>query len=716
MRLNLPWAKNISFIFFLFFTSYSEVFINGSFSKNLSSPEVELDLICIKTNPIKCLNKPELDKNSYLSNLFSNNSIFLTEDELVASFECNASYPVEWVYSQEEWLTALVGNNWLTLLKTRITKFTRMASDIHDPSTFRYSAVLIVTHVIGEFQHAVGQYKCRSIADPTDEATIKAISVFSEGNIYAKAFALSRKNVTIWIGGTEDNPVIFPCHVINPSAAENVKLFIKVFRKPLRLPPRKLNFTRIKRPPRIFSNKTALVQSMETWVEIRPNSNIRFVAELGWVYNKTVDKFTKFPNSLKLSPGSYKCTMNEEDDDWVGIQLENGKKPKPPQFDEPIVSNATVTYSRDTNQNLLRIKCCSSTANPPKLYTMDCYNRFTCEQEKKYFAHLDSRQEVYKGVKRTTGSCMESLSVSYTFFIPINVRCTGDGINYSKTVYIPLVDRNMTYTSWEAVDPYKMVEIYPKDWDWRTKGTLSSYKRSFTHYEGETTNFQCVIVSSYFSIGSKVEIEFANGSTIPATEGAGHHDLIKRAFGVYTLNIAVTMRKDFKSLSCYAPVLNSDRWIKKTVKLNVIGGHPPNIRGTSERQDVFWTLNDTMKTLECEFSGTPMPTTVEWKKDNIIIQTSTLNNRYNVSILHGNTSVLLVNVATYETHGVYTCTAKNIVGSATNTFQVYIRASETYWTIASASLGILCLMSVLVFLIFQTWKQRKNLDTTRSKG
>lgn len=32
--------------------------------------------------------------------------------------------------------------------------------------------------------------------------------------------------------------------------------------------------------------------------------------------------------------------------------------------------------------------------------------------------------------------------------------------------------------------------------------------------------------------------------------------------------------------------------------------------------EIYWTLNEKSKTLQCQFSGVPRPVKVEWRKDN----------------------------------------------------------------------------------------------------
>jgi len=193
------------------------------------------------------------------------------------------------------------------------------------------------------------------------------------------------------MGGSSQNLVIFPCHVLHPSASESVKFFKKVVQKSsipiIGLPPRKLNFTHIKSPIRILPNTTTSIRLVEVWMEITPNANFHFVPELGWVYNKSVDLFTKLPNSFRLSPGSYKCGMDGDKDDFVTIELKDGLEPQPPSFDEPITSNATLNYTFHQLQRL-QVNCCSSSATPPQLFLIDCYNRFTCQHQKIHFSSL----------------------------------------------------------------------------------------------------------------------------------------------------------------------------------------------------------------------------------------------------------------------------------------------------------------------------------------
>lgn len=197
-------------------------------------------------------------------------------------------------------------------------------------------------------------------------------------------------------------------------------------------------------------------------------------------------------------------------------------------------------------------------------------------------------------------------------------------------------------------------------------------------YVGENRTFSCRVSHFYYAQGLVWGITFANQSIVylngrePRKDqrrhrwpGAGirHFDIL---LGKNQQMLDLIIDKDLQNVTCYAPIWNSTEWGKKSIIFDGVKQPtaPKLLGGGITSKSYSWYLNDTKKSLKCEFSGEPMPK-VLWQKGNTTFALNT-NTDGNGS------SEATFPVVSIETEDVYTCIISNVAGTVTKTFRVTV--------------------------------------------
>lgn len=197
-------------------------------------------------------------------------------------------------------------------------------------------------------------------------------------------------------------------------------------------------------------------------------------------------------------------------------------------------------------------------------------------------------------------------------------------------------------------------------------------------YIGENRTFSCRVSHFYYAQGLVWGITFANQSISylngrEKTDDHGghghwskniHHFKILQGNNQQMLDITITA--DLQNITCYAPVWNSTEWHKKSLNIMVKSPTAPQLVGNPHKE-YTWYLTDTKKSLQCKFSGEPLPT-VTWQKGNVTLSKD-------ITTENG-TSTLSFPLISVDTDGLYECLLSNPADTISKTFRVTVERKQ----------------------------------------
>lgn len=308
----------------------------------LSKQGIALSRNCTKEND------PITDGNSVAIKQFelvkTNGAFkFGSSKEEIATFKCSASFPVTWIYRQDEWVYRSDRKSGVLAAASKPLMISYKRDHVNS-SDLTSSPQYFAFVEVSKKEHHIGEYVCQSISESeigTSSQTFSKLAVFEDS---AGVFPLSGENVPIWQNEHEDGTVILPCYVNNPTST------------------------------------VALTKLSEDglWEPVSTEGVLSFRPELGFIYVKT-------SASGKLTSGTYNCSSAG---DSMKVTLQPGEKSIPAAIDQVIVSPASFKMSViGTN---LTVRCCSNSQTPPMLKLSLCGNKQFCESQLKYTTSLVS--------------------------------------------------------------------------------------------------------------------------------------------------------------------------------------------------------------------------------------------------------------------------------------------------------------------------------------
>ncbi|CAL8084665.1 unnamed protein product [Orchesella dallaii] len=566
------------------------------------------------------------------------------------SLVCNASYPVEWNFHRERW-----GG------KSRLQyaiKTTRISDDLNVKG---FSTEL--SFFSFESNSITGNYTCQKVG-------------------YS---GLSDSLYVFWEGGSPPYLTL-----------------AKTYRKPVIIPFRNdsQSFTLpcIVSTPSITPILHKEVGDHEVVIPL--NQSVTYEPKVGYTLTDLPDPY-----------GKYSCSVGDVEEDGDGdivsftiINADDGPKP---EFNDTIRHGAY--FHIDSNKK--EITCCSAGPKGPKLKLVQCDHPTICALAKHTLHKMESS-------KKRNGSCS---TIGMRFRRAGVFRCAGAGIDIVREYFYPMpempqhpfmqekptkkpgskdekdsTDASVTSTTSatptkDAPDPY---------FDWKeadqTKMMLVT-KIKGPLYVGENRTFLCRVSPFYYAEGIVWGVGFKNesmqyyngldGKVPDLFGGHGHPAINNRHFqillGHNQAYLDITIEKQLDSLVCFAPVWNSSEWGSKAISFEVKMPTSPTIHGKDLKQ-VTWYLNDTMKSLVCDFDGEPTPKII-WKRGNRTLarNTNTKNN----------TSTLSFPRVSLFADSDFECIATNEAGSVSKNFHVTVIHSS------SSALSVILILSLVAFII-----------------
>ncbi|CAG7726368.1 unnamed protein product [Allacma fusca] len=588
---------------------------------------------------------------------------------------CNASFPVAWYVESFE-------NNPRTIHSVfRNTR--RLAPDPLDHSSFKY----VATTILNRLENVpTGRYICRSTRN---RSLSNSVYLYWKGNA-DNVFVDFKTNITLTKKDLSDpHNITLPCVVSTPNATVVLYKFNRQGR-----------------------------------IRLVRNDSIMYDPKVG---------FTLL-NFQNIS-GYYRCftTQTNWDNDYVGIIVPSLSVPKNTSTNGTQVTLKSNPSIRIDAKRQMAV-CCSGLGGTksPKMFNILCNEPITCDYVKKisniehWFHRIQSRQtrkndcttfkltpHYHSGVIQCTGPDF-NIQMNYIFPMSEIIRYYSMKSRSSSNIRI-----NTVWTTWEEIIPEEMMIITEAQHTGVRFRPKIRRNESQIVYDGEQFDLLCVCSPYYFAGGIKWALKFKNGTVIfragereigipPASSNTvymddGHHDYL-----------SITANKDLTAVVCLAPIWNSSLWVHNVYNLYINESINAQVVLLSEEK-IAWNLNDTAKYLQCNATGSPLPT-FTWYRDE-----QSLENGPNIEItevvgINGTVvqTVLKIQRVSHRTGGVYKCEANNSAGSAFKIVTVQI-AGQTSWHHAVAiTVGVISAVGLLAAIGFFIWKIKTGQDGIRN--
>ncbi|CAL8071271.1 unnamed protein product [Orchesella dallaii] len=220
-------------------------------------------------------------------------------------------------------------------------------------------------------------------------------------------------------------------------------------------------------------------------------------------------------------------------------------------------------------------------------------------------------------------------------------------------------------------------------------------------YEGESIYCMCFSLSMFHSGGGYLRINWKNGTNLVLEEAEYSTAIIEAsaansihfsgldAFGINpTIAKLIEADMEMTSVECFQPVWNSSRWENIKIEIEVHASLKPVFSGASD-EIMYVNMNETGHEIVCELvQGKPPPETITVTKDKVPITA-----RMNIQPVQANTTtytplitrtvininpdvdnivIIKLPAISYESHGVYACTAENGKGKAVKTVRLIV--------------------------------------------
>lgn len=348
------------------------------------SPEIKLATVCLERGDQQpfnyvCVDReylPDIDSSlSFPFDEFDKNNAYIFPHEDNDNYnskiiiKCTATYPVEWIHSQEEWLSTIF-EDWVSKLKFQQVTFAReevQSSAIHHGSSakWQFSSTLTLHNSVRN----LGEFVCSGVNKTCGQWISPKVKIFRELDTFDTAFPLAKKNVTIWVNEDESDTIVLPCYVYNPKF--NVTLRKKV----------------------VLSSKNNL--EVWRWEKVKLNKHLTFNPSQGFIFRKNPSN-----DNLQTFMGIYKCCVvftDDDDkqvsnggsnDDFVLVSLMPSDPPKTDPVDLPISPPAHFQSFVNLSTRTVEIICCANKGSPPDMYYIPCFNRRNCETQNRHLHSL----------------------------------------------------------------------------------------------------------------------------------------------------------------------------------------------------------------------------------------------------------------------------------------------------------------------------------------
>ncbi|ODN05385.1 Vascular endothelial growth factor receptor 1 [Orchesella cincta] len=293
-----------------------------------------------------------------------------------------------------------------------------------------------------------------------------------------------------------------------------------------------------------------------------------------------------------------------------------------------------------------------------------------------------------KCVKRVTSAndCDACRYANVSKFHPGFVYCQNDRDEVVTALqYFYSVPHNLSqkapeiFFEWDEADPQKMMYLEP---------TVSEA------YVGENIIIFCRVSRFYFAFGHRFGFEHKNGSMVYTNSIDGETD---EKYNFMRMNTTLTITDPFlHKIYCFAPIWNSSVWINQSYDIVVRDDATAPVIVDDQSTDLEILLHERNKSLSCKASGRPVPH-IFWSWENNEVAA------IEVEVGPGNKELMFPFV-TNSTRGIYTCTAKNFMGSTTKTFTVIVK--DAYETLLQFTIVFCCfLVFTFVLTLLMCWKK-----------
>lgn len=258
-------------------------------------------------------------------------------------FVCSASFPVTWVHFQNEWISRTTDAVYHVLLGEHIY-FEGNATNIFDPTTFQYSAVLVLANRVND----VGQYICKSATTQKKLVNKSAsMTIFKDPSVYHPyRFPLAGENITVWMEERHNGNVILPCYVSTPDVSVTLSKLV-------------------------FDG---------SWENVSIGEGVTHFPEIGFVQK----------SGNQLSAGIYKCSS---DRDVMYVTLHPGQKQRPLQIAPIVYPPANFTVDLTWSNETVVVSCCSGGVHPPNMKAVYCSDKVSCRK------YLEYRPDLVRSIK-----------------------------------------------------------------------------------------------------------------------------------------------------------------------------------------------------------------------------------------------------------------------------------------------------------------------------
>ncbi|CAL8071269.1 unnamed protein product [Orchesella dallaii] len=283
-----------------------------------------------------------------------------------------------------------------------------------------------------------------------------------------------------------------------------------------------------------------------------------------------------------------------------------------------------------------------------------------------------------------------------------------------------------------ALQPSSSKRIYIQEVEDKTKDI----------YEGQSIYCMCFGLSMFHADGGYLRINWKNGTRLVLEDAdysyfviesnsTSANSLMFKVLGPLGGNIKVgkliKADREMVSVECFQPTWNSSRWERIQLNIEVHASLEPVFSGASD-EIMYVNLNETGHEIVCKLTqGTPTPEAIIVTKDQKLIekQSQARINRHSsqvktttppiteitkyTSSKKGNIVTIKLPAISYESHGVYECTAENSKGRAVKTVRlivVGVEKSSAFPTIFLICIAILS--AILLGLGVWIWIQRRN--------
>ncbi|ODM94456.1 Obscurin [Orchesella cincta] len=252
-------------------------------------------------------------------------------------------------------------------------------------------------------------------------------------------------------------------------------------------------------------------------------------------------------------------------------------------------------------------------------------------------------------------------------------------------------------------------------------------------YEGEIINCMCFGLTLFHSYGGYLRsllkgltndliFEYGTDADYIITSVDFSDSYLKDSLAVNPIfGKPITASRDITSVECFQPVWNSSKWEKMEIPMEIKASSELVFSGPVD-EIVYFNLFQKESEITCQLSqGEPQPESILVTKDDKSLVLTDENghivNAIKSIIVSMDEATNLVTIKfltiSYETHGIYKCTASNVRGKAEKIIRVFVSEKSNIFLIASIFIGVMIAICLGLGII-RLWAQRRKLQFFQS--